>query len=141
MRPATALIALAMAPAACGSVDAPQPAPITLGQPFTLAIGGMAALIQPPVRVGLDSVVSDSRCPLGEQCIVAGRGVLRVWTEQGRQPRRWHELSTSGDSPPPRLEGLVLKLIELAPPRVSGRALAAADYRATLVLSVDDSDR
>lgn len=135
MRQAAVLIAVALASAACSAVDAGQPVEITLDRPFTLPVGGTAVLASPEVRVGFDRVLSDSRCPQGEQCIVAGNAVVRVWWQVGNQPRQWqalHTVPSAGASP---LQGLTLTLAALAPPQVSGRTLDPAAYRATFLLS------
>lgn len=134
MRPATALIALALVPAACSAVDAGRPAEITPDRPFTLAVGGTAVRASPALRVGFDRVLSDSRCPQGEQCIVAGDAAVRVWWQVGNQPRQSQVLHTTPTPGAPRIQGLTLTLAALAPPQVSGRTIDPATYRATLLL-------
>jgi hypothetical protein len=135
MRPAAVLIALALASAACSAIDAAPPVTVTPGRPFTLAVGAQAVLTQPALKLGFDSVVSDSRCPQGEQCIVAGEAVLRLWSQQGGQPRQWHVLHSGGNRPAPNIGGLALTLNDLAPPLMSGQPVARSAYRATLTLS------
>ncbi len=137
MRPAAALLALALAPAACSHLDAAQPMAITPGQAFTLAVGGTAVLARPAVRLGFDSVVSDSRCPQGEQCVVAGEAVVRMWSQAGELPRQWHALHLGSARTAPRIQGLALTLTALAPPPVSGQTTVPSAYRATFML-VDD---
>jgi hypothetical protein len=134
MRYTAILIAMALASAACSAVDAGRPVEITLDRPFTLAVGGTALLASPAVRVGFDRVLSDSRCPQGEQCIVAGEAVVQVWWQVGNQPRQWQALRTMPTTDAPRIQGLTLTLAALSPPQVAGRGIDPATYRATLQL-------
>jgi len=144
MRQAALLTAMALASAACSAVDAGRPVEITLERPFTLAVGGAAVLASPAVRVGFDRVLSDSRCPQGEQCIVAGDAVVQVWWQVGTQPRQWLALNTLPAAGAAPIQGLTLTLAALAPPQVSGRTIDPSAYRATLLLgtaAVGTSDR
>jgi len=134
MRYAAVLIAMALVPAACSAVDAGRPVEITTNRPFTLAVGGTAALASPAVRVGFDRVLSDSRCPQGEQCIVAGDAVVQLWWQVGDKPRQRLALHTSAGADTQPIQGLTLTLSALAPAQVSGRTIDPATYRATLLL-------
>jgi hypothetical protein len=134
MRPAAILMAMTLAAASCSAVDAGSPIEITPDRPFTLAVGDTAVLASPAVYVGLDRVLSDSRCPQGEQCILAGGAIVRVWWQVGDQPRQWQALHTTPTAGTTRIQGLTLTLTALAPPQVSGRTIDPANYRATLVL-------
>lgn len=133
MRHAAVLIAMALASTAC-AVDDGRLVEITPDRPFTLAVGGTALLASRAVRVGFDRVLSDSRCPQGEQCIVAGDAVVQVWWQVGTQPRQWQALHTMPTAGTPPIQGLTLTLAALAPPQVTGRTIDPAAYRATLLL-------
>ena len=135
MRPAAILSAMTLAVACCSAVDAGSPIEIIPNRPFMLAVGDTAVLASSAVCVGFDRVLSDSRCPQGEQCIVAGNAIVRVWWQVGDQPRQWQALHTASTTGAPRIQGLTLTLAALAPPQVSGRTIDPATYRATLVLS------
>jgi hypothetical protein len=59
---------------------------VTLGQSFRLARGKTAEVQGRNLRIRLEDVLDDSRCPAGVQCVWAGdaRVVLRL-TQSGRE--------------------------------------------------------
>ena len=98
----------------------------------TLAPGETAGAADGRLQLRFDAVVSDSRCPTGEQCIVAGFAELaitagdgttaasyRVFTE-GREPRAFTHA------------GYTVTLVSLAPHPKASRPIPRAEYRATL---------
>lgn len=121
----------AAGPAASGAGRRAPPAqPVQPGQAFSLRVGEVATAGS--LRLGLDAVLSDSRCPKGERCITAGDARVRVWLQQGAGPRMSRELVLAPSDA--RGAGEVVQLLRLEPYPVSGRATAPGAYVATLVL-------
>lgn len=114
------------APPASGMSDQPVPP----GHVFTLRPGDVAR--GGGMRVGFEAVLSDSRCPKGERCITAGEATVRVWLQSGGGPRipRVLRLDPSGA----KATDADVQLLRLDPYPVSGRATAASDYSAVIVL-------
>ena len=88
------------------------------------------------IQVGFDTVLSDSRCPKGAQCIVAGDATIRVWVSGATSSRETRELKTT---PPDAAQAVIgryrLTLSALMPePTVNG-APRASDYVAALVVA------
>jgi hypothetical protein len=123
--------------AACASAGSPAaPSSVKLNQSFTLKVGTSASVDGEGIQLGFESVVSDSRCPKGAQCIVAGDATIRVWLARGSQPRETQELKTN---PPDRAQTIIgqyrLTLNSLTPePTVAGTP-RSSDYVATLVVA------
>lgn len=115
-------------PAASGGGAAGQAA--QPGREFSLRPGQVATIGS--LSVGLDAVLSDSRCPKGERCITAGDASVRIWLQDGAGLRKPRDLrltpSTSQD------DGHDVQLLRLEPYPVTGRTPAQGDYVATLVL-------
>jgi len=122
------VVACASSPAAPGSVK--------LNQAFTLKVGTSTSIDGERIQIGFDSVISDSRCPRGAQCIVAGDATIRVWLARGSQARETRDLKTSPpDAAKTDISPYRLTLNSLTPePTVDGTP-QPSDYVATLVVA------
>jgi hypothetical protein len=112
------------------------PGSVKLNQSFTLKVGASESIEGEDAQIGFDSVVSDSRCPKGAQCIVAGDATIRVWLARSSRSRQTRDLKTS---PPAATEAVIspyrVTLTSLAPePMVDGTP-RTSDYVATLLVS------
>ncbi|MEO6278476.1 hypothetical protein [Roseateles sp.] len=145
MRPAAVLLALSFACAACGAVETTRPVDVEPGTPFALHAGETARLSGRALLVGFEGVEADSRCPRGEQCIVAGSAVVRVWWQWHGQPRERRELhSAMGGLQAARIGDFDLTLTAIEPPPVAGKPIDKSTYVATFLLgrsTPGDADR
>lgn len=125
---------IACASASNSGAPAPQ-APAKLDQRFTLKVGATMTIDGEGIQVGFESVVSDSRCPKGVQCIRAGEAEIRIWLSQARG-RELRELKTS---PPAAAQAVIdryrITLVSLEPEPTVERELRPSDYVATLVVN------
>ena len=136
MRLAAATIVASLAWTACSTAGPAAPAPIELGKAFSLKPGEVALTADGGIRIGFTGVTADSRCPKGEQCVVAGDATVRVWLQQGAGPRQVGDLRAApGKAQQLQVFAHELRLVGLAPYPVSGRVIAPADYAATLILT------
>ena len=121
-------VACASSPAAPGSVK--------LNQSFTLKVGTSTSVDGEGIQVGFDSVISDSRCPKGAQCIVAGDATIRVWLDRTGQARETRELKTA---PPDAAQTVInsyrVTLSALTPEPTLDGTPRASDYVASLVVA------
>lgn len=110
------------------------------GRHITLKPGQSAALsAAADLRVGFDSVVADSRCPKGEQCVRAGEAIVKIWLQRGAQPRQVMELASprgavprQGEGPLHEALGYQVIFVSLEPYPVGSRATPVADYALTV---------
>ena len=122
---------------ACAAAGSPAaPGSVKLNQAFTLKVGTSTSVDGEGIQVGFETVVSESRCPKGAQCIVAGDATIRVWLARGSQARETRELKTA---PPSATQVVIdpyrLTLSALTPePTVDGTP-RPSDYVATLVVA------
>ena len=118
--------------ALAASEDAPRPRPVHLDETFALRAGESASIDSEKLEIGFEGVVSDSRCPKGEQCIVEGDAVVRITVRKG-SARTAHELHTSErGSQEASDDGLAIRLLRLDPFPVQGKVIDPRDYVATL---------
>jgi len=114
-------------PANADMVDADQPFQLTPGQHVNWTGGRL--------RLAFDRVVQDSRCPRGEQCLVAGTATVRFVVEGAEGVSRTLELRL----PDRTLSVLAaagphLQLVRLDPYPVSGRPTPPERYQVTAVI-------
>src|SRR4051812_34516401 len=81
----------------------------------TLGVGKQISLEGGSFRLGFDSVTSDSRCPIGYQCITAGEAKVRIWVEEGIEERQWKILSGPARTPYEVSHRHALQMISLEP--------------------------
>ena len=136
MKLAAVMIAAALALPACSSADPARPLQMEVGKSFSLKAGATAQAVDPALLIGFEAVAGDSRCPKGEQCIVAGDATVRIWLQQGSGPRQTRELHVApGAAQAVRVQDHELRLLRLEPYPVTGRPIAQADYIATFTLN------
>jgi hypothetical protein len=105
------------------------------GKPFDLRLGGSVRLPALALRLGFVGVTADSRCPTGEQCIVAGDATVRLWWQRDGGPRETVDLHTDVRAVRSAPVGEVdVTLVDLVPGPVSGKATDRSAYVATLVV-------
>jgi hypothetical protein len=108
---------------------------IELDRPFLLKAGEYATWKGNRLRLMFVRVVQDSRCPEGEQCIVAGTATLRILVEVAGMGSRELDLRLPDRASAPVLpEGPHLLLKRLDPYPIGGRSTSTDQYLATLVL-------
>jgi hypothetical protein len=93
---------------------------VALGQSFTVGVGQPVTVSGPGLTVTFAALVEDSRCPIGSQCIWAGRAVISLTvTKAGMAPAT---LSVSNEDPPSSRYGsntIELVLLTRGEPRMA----------------------
>lgn len=130
--PAALLLTAALLPA-CATTPPEELKLVEIDRAFQLPVGGAAQLRSTDLRLGIEAVLSDSRCPKGVQCVWAGDAVLRVWLQRGTAGRQGVDLSLSA-AEGTLVQGQRLRLIKLEPAPVAGKTFVQADYQATLLM-------
>jgi hypothetical protein len=113
-----------------GPRDAPSPA---LDERLQLQVGEAASADRQALRIGFLSVTADSRCAKGEVCVWEGDATVRLWLQRAGGAREERELHTSSRAAhAAQYEDWWVRLVLLEPYPIAGRAIAPADYVATL---------
>jgi len=116
------------------SASALNSSAVPAGDTFDLNIGGRAAAAG--LVVAFTSVLEDSRCPEGAQCIQAGRARLTLRAEDSSGLSREVGLATFPDSASRDTAfGRVIRLLSLTPVPAIGVPVVQGDYTARLVVS------
>lgn len=86
------------------------------------------------VRITLNRVVQDSRCPIDVQCIQAGAITANVtfWSDTDSETR-----NMASDEVPLAFDSYRISIINIAPPRMSGREVDPKSYVLTFKVTAN----
>ena len=87
------------------------------------------------IKVKFLSVIEDSRCPEGTNCIWAGVGRMKIRLRKAGKPAEEFELDTNQMDKSITFEGHQIKLVTLTPYPKSGSAIKPAAYSATITIT------
>lgn len=132
-----AVLIVATLASTVGLLAAPvQPKSSSLGERIELRIGETAGIDTEELQVGFEDVLTDSRCPKGEQCITAGDATVRLWLRASSGARDTRDLHTSPvDVDAEGSLAYDVQLLGLAPYPVANRSIAKNEYIATFVVT------
>lgn len=131
-----AMLATLLAGAACSVAGPAVPLRMDLDRDFSLKVGEFAQTADGALRVGFESVLADSRCPKGAQCVWAGDAKARVWVQQGNGPRQERDLHTAMSAAQSAIAlDHEVRLVRLDPYPVVGKSAGTPAYVLTLVLT------
>lgn len=105
---------------------------VKLGEEFKLGIGKTAALEGEGVEIEFVSVVEDSRCPRGVDCIWEGNAKVRLRLKSARRPPAEIELNTNVEPQRAATHGYEIRLTSLSPYPQGSAAIDKKSYVASL---------
>ena len=124
-------IALAVLAIASPHTAAPEP---EFGRPFDIKAAELVAI--QGLRITFEGVSEDSRCPTGVQCFWAGDAAASFTLEKPPAAAQQRTLHTNDPFERQTDFGdFVIRLEDIIPYPKEGVAVAAGDYRATLVVT------
>jgi hypothetical protein len=130
-RIAIAAIGIALAAGCANGADAPIET--SLDTDFQLHIGETAIILPENIEVSFLEVYADSRCGKGETCVWAGDAALRVNVRINGEESGQYELhSNEREGATASFGEYHIRLLELLPPAISGRAIPPDRYVAVL---------
>jgi hypothetical protein len=108
---------------------------IRLGQEFDLKINQEAVIEGEGLAVVFESVLEDSRCPEGVDCIWSGNAKIRIRSsEQKHKPARI-ELNTDVGPKSSSYLDYEIKLVALKPRPKADKPVQPNEYKATLIIT------
>lgn len=106
-----------------------------LQESFTLSVGEVAEIQDESLRVRLDSVPEDSRCPINALCIWAGNARVRLSLTKGGSQQQQVELNTTLEPKIAPYLAYSVQLASLTPLPLAGESPQNRKYQATLAIS------
>ncbi|MGB7923388.1 MAG: hypothetical protein WCF57_09105 [Pyrinomonadaceae bacterium] len=107
---------------------------VALSHEFKLKVGQETRIKDAGIKVSLDGVVEDSRCPTGTQCIWAGNGKVSVKLSREKSETVAVELNTSAGPKSSTYQGYEVRLVSLDPYPKGGSNIAKDAYVVTLMV-------
>jgi hypothetical protein len=102
---------------------------------FTLRPGQQKRAAGGELRIKFVSVVEDSRCPVGVDCIWAGNAQIKVIATDERGEKKEMTMNTTMGPQGDQFAGYAINLVSLTPvPTAKGKA-ASSRYRATFTVA------
>lgn len=105
-----------------------------LNKEFSIKYGQTIDVKEEKLKIKFVSVLEDSRCPRGEQCIRAGSVSVKLEVTKTNSKSISITLNTTGESQEVISQGLGIKLVDLQPYPKSGVNIKNDDYVVTLKL-------
>ena len=115
-------------------VTACASAPLTVSPEtdFTLRVNELATLAGTNISVRVDSVVSDSRCPVDVQCVWAGNAAVWLLLRADTEPGTTASVNTTVEPRTASFSGRTITLVGLEPAPRQGQTIGQGDYRVRL---------
>ena len=136
----TLLVSGAILSSGCTANSATAIGP-ALAEHFQLHVGQSVVIASEALQVEFEAVTADSRCGKGETCVWEGDAIVRLRVRRSGLPGEERELHTaSSKANAAGVSGYRIRLVSLAPPRISGREIAAAEYVATFTATLGAAD-
>jgi hypothetical protein len=107
---------------------------IRLGQEFELKINQEATIEGEGLAVAFESVLQDSRCPEGVDCIWAGNAKIKIRLSKQTQAPGAVELNTGINPKSSSFLDYEIKLVALNPRRKADKPVEPNEYKATLIV-------
>jgi hypothetical protein len=107
---------------------------IRLGQEFELKINQEATIEGEGLGVVFDSVLEDSRCPDGVDCIWSGNAKIRIRSSKQKQTPATIELNTDAGPKSSSYLNYEIRLVGLKPRPKPSEAVQPHEYEATLII-------
>lgn len=108
---------------------------IRLGQEFELKINQEALIEGEALAVVFESVVEDSRCPEGVDCIWSGNAKIKLRSGKEKQTPAGVELNTHVGSKSASYLNYEISLVALKPHPKADKPIQPNEYRATLIVT------
>jgi hypothetical protein len=108
---------------------------IRLGQEFDLKINQEAVIEGEGLAVVLESVLEDSRCPEGVDCIWSGNAKIRIRSGKQKHAPASIEINTHVEPKSSSYLDYEIKLVALKPRPKADKPVQPNEYKATLIIT------
>jgi hypothetical protein len=108
---------------------------IGLGKEFELKVDQEAVVEGEGLTIAFESVLEDSRCPKGVDCIWSGNAKISIKSSKSKQTPAKVELNTDDGPKSSSYMNYEIKLIALKPNRKPDVPLQRDEYRTVLIIS------
>lgn len=114
---------------------------VQIDQEFRLRVGQEVSLRDTKLKIKFVSVVEDSRCPTGVDCIWHGNGKVQIDIKKSNRKPMSLTLNTYMAPQESAYGNYIVKLLQLSPYPASGKTISPDQYEATLIISTAKKDK
>ena len=115
-------------PPSCGAA----PSQDSNAQNITLAVGQSVTARGTDIKLTLEDVAEDSRCPTGTTCIWAGDAVVNIAITAGNKAPTKYTLHTNSPTRDAEYDGTKISLVTVLPYPLADKQTRREEYRVTL---------
>jgi hypothetical protein len=108
---------------------------IRLGQEFELKIDQEVTIEGEGLAVTFESVLEDSRCPEGVDCIWSGNAKIRIRSSKQKQTPATIELNTDAGPKSSSYLNYEIRLVRVKPSPKPNEAVRPQEYKAALIIA------
>jgi hypothetical protein len=106
----------------------------SLGEEFSLRMGKKVSLRDTKLKIRFASVIEDSRCPKGVECVWQGNAKGRFELSGIKRKPSTVLLNTGIEPKEAEYSGYTVRLVKITPEPKSGQRINVRKYEATLVV-------
>lgn len=132
------VISLVLLLVSCFHQNPKNPCEAPLNQEFDIKVGQERLIERDSLKLGFISVLEDSRCPEGVQCIHAGNGKIEIVVRQAKDESRL-ELNTAMGAQEATVGSYEVRLVSLNPYPKGDHQIQKSDYVARIIVSKKSS--
>ena len=118
----------------CFHQNPTSPCEAALNQEFDIKVGQERLIKGESISLRFVSVLEDSRCPTGVQCIHAGNGKIELVVKRSKDEKRL-ELNTAMGPQQTTVDSYEIKLVNLSPYPKGERQIKTDDYVARVIVN------
>jgi hypothetical protein len=108
---------------------------VKMNQEFTLGVNQQVFVNTEGLIIEFVSVLEDSRCPVGVNCIWAGNAKIRIKVSNSNKESKAFELNTNLEPTDILFQDYKIHLVRIEPRPQADAPLKTEDYLATLLLT------
>ena len=92
---------------------------------------------QNQVRICLDSIFNDSRCPTGFECVWGGDALATFTLTKNKVVRNFNLHANNRFQSDTLIDGITIKLIKISPYPVANQQINTSDYIAEIIVNTN----
>lgn len=100
-----------------------------------LKVNGCFDKFESPVKICLDSIFNDSRCPTGFNCVWGGDAMAAFTLTKNNIVKSFELHTNSSFQNDTIIEGVAIKLLQITPYPVKNEPIGPNDYRAEISIT------
>lgn len=133
------ILILLFAVASIGSQQSCADEAVKIGEQFDVQFNHTALIQEINTSITFQSVLQDSRCPKGVQCIAAGNAKIEILVREGQKEPVSIQLNTADGAGEAQFGNYLIQLVDLKPYPSANQQSKSEEYIATFHVAKNGS--